>query len=81
MKRLLILLIFAAPVVCSANSLPLLSNLPLLPAQIDLLINSLFQLKMPRVKASTLGRSTVATLIACLLMSIFMSVHVSTVLH
>ncbi|MEZ8062437.1 MULTISPECIES: ribonuclease activity regulator protein RraA [Vibrio] len=35
MKRLLILLIFAAPVVCSANSLPLLSNLPLLPAQVD----------------------------------------------
>jgi hypothetical protein len=34
-KRLLILLTFAAPVVCSANSLPLLSNLPLLPAQID----------------------------------------------
>ncbi|MFA0113981.1 ribonuclease regulator [Vibrio sp. 10N.261.46.E11] len=35
MKRLLILLAFAVPVVCSANSLPLLSDLPLLPGQID----------------------------------------------
>ncbi|MFA0626800.1 MULTISPECIES: ribonuclease regulator [Vibrio] len=35
MKRLLILLVFAMPVVCSANSLPLLSSLPLLPSQID----------------------------------------------
>ena len=35
MKRLFILLAFAMPVICSANSLPLLSGLPLLPSQID----------------------------------------------
>ncbi|WKY58491.1 ribonuclease regulator [Vibrio sp. SNU_ST1] len=35
MKRLLILLVFAMPVVCSANNLPLLNSLPLLPSQID----------------------------------------------
>ena len=35
MKILLILLAFATPVVCSANSPPQLNNLPLLPSQID----------------------------------------------
>ncbi|WP_286295582.1 ribonuclease regulator [Vibrio apostichopi] len=42
MKRLLILLVFAVPAVCSADDLPILSGLPLLPSQIDLSSHKFF---------------------------------------